>query len=218
MALTQKFLFNVSFDEPDPPHVGPGATEPRFGRADLDKARAEGLAQGQTAALAEAVELAETRAARALEAIERGVAALHDARADLARNLQGEALSLLRSVILRAAPTLARAEPVSAIEQLLCGALAEALDEPRVVLRVSDAVFDAVQTRIAPAAQANGYAGKVVLLADAAIAAGDARVEWADGGAERDTGRLLAEIDAILTRALATDDPAPDAIQENRHG
>ena len=58
------------------------------------------------------------------------------------------------------------------------------------MLRVNDALFDALQRRLAAIAQANGYAGKIVLLADDALAPGDGRIEWADGGAERDTRRL----------------------------
>ncbi len=105
-------------------------------------------------------------------------------------------------------PAFAAKEPVAEIEALLAGCLAEALDEPRIVLRVSDALFEAVQARIAAVVQAGGYSGKVVLLADAALAGGDGRVEWADGGAERDTSRIAQEIDAVLARALA----APPAL------
>ena len=63
-----------------------------------------------------------------------------------------------------------------------------------------------------PAAAANAtvltmpkpIAGRIVLLADETLGLGDARVEWADGGAERDTGRLMRDIDGALARALDT--------------
>ncbi len=85
-----------------------------------------------------------------------------------------------------------------------------------IVLRVNDALFDAVQARLAALSQASAFAGKTILLADAALAEGDARVEWADGGAERDTRRLAAEIDAIFARALTVQ--ATTLSQENVHG
>ena len=59
------------------------------------------------------------------------------------------------------------------------------------------------------AAQA-GFEGKIVLLAQSDLQAGDVRVEWADGGAERDIGLLWREIDAIVERAVGA---APAALR-----
>lgn len=200
MARPQRFLFDRSFDEFEPPPVPGAVVDDRPTRAELDAARAEGLAQGRTAALAEIAERIETRAADTLMALDRGVGALLSQRAADVQKLVGDALALVRVVLQKAAPALCRKEPAGEIEALVARCLGETIDEPRVVLRVSDALFDTMQTRLDAMTQANGYGGKLVLIADAALAQGDARVEWADGGAERDTGRLLAEIDAILSR------------------
>ena len=53
-------------------------------------------------------------------------------------------------------------------------------------------------------------------VADAALSGGDGRVEWADGGAERDASRIAQEIDAVLARALAAPPPCPS--EETLHG
>ncbi len=115
----------------------------------------------------------------------------------------------------KAVPALCRKDPAAEIEALVVRCLSEALDEPRIVLRVGDAVFDAIQSRLATMTEANGYAGKLVLIADPALADGDVRVEWADGGAERDTRRLMAEIDAILSRNIDAPPAAPLPPKEN---
>ncbi|HXQ51565.1 MAG TPA: flagellar assembly protein FliH [Stellaceae bacterium] len=220
MRSPRKYLFDVSFDEPDPP-VPAGtrrAPDPVFTRADLDAARAESFAQGHVAALAEAARSGEARATDALTALERDAAALIEARDAIARDAERDAVALLRTVLGKAVPALCRKEPLAEIEALVVRCLGETLDEPRLVLRVNDALFDALQPRLAAIAQANGYAGKIVLLADAALAPGDGRVEWADGGAERDTCRLMAEIDAILTRILDTPTAGPRPSEENLNG
>lgn len=72
------------------------------------------------------------------------------------------------------------------------------------MVRVPDALFDEAKERIDASAAAAGYAGKVVVLADPALGPEDARVEWADGGAERDMTRFWAEIDEAAKRAVAT--------------
>ena len=202
MTATRKFLFDTSFDEaePFPAPSGKAAPDAAPSRADVDAARAEGLAQGRAAAITEIAERIETRAADTLLTLERHIGALLAARAKLIEDTEGAALAVVRTVLQKAVPALCRKDPAAEIEALVARCLAETLDEPRLVLRVSDGLFDMMQGRLEAITQSNGYAGKIVLLADPAISNGDAKVEWADGGAERDTARLIAEIDSILSR------------------
>jgi flagellar assembly protein FliH len=210
MGRPRKYLFDTSFDDaaPVPPLGGGGPDDLPPTRAEIEAARAEGLSQGRTDALFEMAGLVETRTADAMAALEHGVAALLAARAAITAEIESQAIALVRTVLQKAVPALCRIDPATEIEALLARCLSEALDEPRVVLRVNDALFDAMQSRLGAITQANGYAGKLILIADAALADGDGRVEWADGGAERDTRRLMAEIDAILSRNLDAP-PAP---------
>jgi flagellar assembly protein FliH len=85
-----------------------------------------------------------------------------------------------------------------------------------VVVRVPDAYYDALDAEIPALAKRSGFEGKVVLLSEPSLQPGDLRVEWADGGAEREVASLAAEIDAVLCRASApepseTTDPTDDA-------
>jgi flagellar assembly protein FliH len=68
------------------------------------------------------------------------------------------------------------------------------------VLRVAQEIYEPLRERLDTLANAAGYAGRIVLLVDDAIAAGDARVEWADGGAERNLAGQCAEIHELLER------------------
>ena len=210
-AAPQRYLFDVSFDAPDPI---PGAgREPapiaRYSRADLDAARAEGVEAGRAEAIAAAAAAVEERIAAALGAIDRSIARMLEAHDAQARRVEAEAIAILRTVLQKVVPALCRKDPLAELEAMVSGCLAELLDEPRLVLRVSEVLFDAVQERMSGLAQAAGYAGKIVLLADAALGDGDGRIEWADGGAERDMRRIARDIDACLARALASPAPAP---------
>ena len=205
MGQPQRYLFDVSFDQAEP-----GAAA-RFSSADMEAARVTGLAEGHEAAAASI----EARVAATLEALKRGMDALEAARDACMREAEQRAIALLRTALQKTVPALCAVDPVAEIEALLAHCLAETPDEPRVVLRVGDALFDAVQERLATITEASGYAGKVVLLADPALQGGDSRVEWANGGAERDTRRIADEIDAVLARAL-TAPPCPS--EENVDG
>jgi flagellar assembly protein FliH len=200
MATARKFLFDVSFDEAEPDPVA--ASETDFVRADIAAARAAGYAEGREAALKEAADFTEARTAAALNAIERGLAGIIESRAASVAAAEKAAVELIRTALQKVVPALCRKGPLAELEALIGDCLGECLDEPRLVLRVGDQIFDAVEARIAPLTRAAGYGGKVVLLADAALGPGDGRIEWADGGAERDAGRFLRELDALLARIV----------------
>lgn len=209
MGLSRKFLFDVSFDEPDPPPQPEAGVEAEaaFVRADIDAARMQGYAEGREAALVEAAEAAAARSARALDTIAGAIARLFDAQRESAAAVERNAVELVRAVLQKAVPALCRRQPLAEFEGLIAECLGEALDEPRLVLRVADSNFDAIETRLGPMAKAAGYSGKLVLIADAALADGDGRIEWADGGAERNVTRLLADLDAMFARILSEETP-----------
>ena len=94
------------------------------------------------------------------------------------------------------------------IRALLHACLTELHDEPRLVVRAADPLLDPINESLAAARGKAGFEGKVVLLADDGVAPGDVRIEWADGGAERDSERLWREIDGIIARSLGDEEPA----------
>jgi flagellar assembly protein FliH len=210
MSTPRKFLFDQSFDAPDPPRgtarkaQAPPPPEPTFTRAELEAARAASASEGRTVALAEAARAIEAQAAATLLRLDAALAALLDARARMAEEAQRRAVELTRAIVGKAVPALTRKAPLLEIEAMVADCLREAFDEPRIVLRVADALFEALQKRLGALTTATGFAGRIVLLADETLGPGDARVEWADGGAERDTGRLMRDIDGALARALDT--------------
>ena len=208
MTQPHKFLFDRSFDLPD----GPRATarkvapppEPTFTKAEVEAARAAGFADGRARALEETAQAIEARAATALQTLAATIDEALQSRQHATEEAQRRALETVRAIMRKAVPALCRTAPLLELETLVSDCVREAFDEPRIVLRVADGVFDAMQQRLAAITGPAGFVGKVVLLADDTLDLADARVEWAEGGAERDTKRLLRDIDGALARALDT--------------
>jgi flagellar assembly protein FliH len=210
--LSQKFLFDVSFDgPPDARARGPVTpAEPRVGRAELAAAEAAAHAQGHAAGTAEAVAAHQHRVAAALDALGEHAAMLLADRGAAQRDAELLAIELTRTIVGKLFPALTRKNGLAEIAALVTQCMREAVDEPRLVLRVPDALFEAAQQQIAPLAASTGYPGKLVILGDEALAGSDCRIEWADGGAERDTARTRQEIDSTLALACARlDNPEP---------
>jgi flagellar assembly protein FliH len=199
MAMPQKFNFDVSFDHLGVPSAR-SATERRFTRDELEATRHSALAQGHAAGLAEAAKSAQALTADALAQIAEGLATLLAAQ-DAARiDMQRRAVATVQTMVTKLFPGLAAKDPLAEVEAFATKCLHEAIDEPRVVVRVAQEIYEPLRERLDALASAAGYAGRIVLLIDDAIAAGDARVEWADGGAERNLAGQCAEINELLER------------------
>lgn len=199
MAMPQKFNFDVSFD-----HLGaPSArslAERRFTRGEIEATRQSALAEGHAAGLAEAAQSAQSLTADALTRIAEGFAELLATQDTATMDAQRRALTALQTIVAKLVPGLAAKDPLAEVEAFAAKCLHEAIEEPRVVLRVAQEIYEPLRERLDALAHAAGYAGRIVLLADDAIAAGDARIEWADGGAERNLAGQCAEIDELLER------------------
>ncbi|HWE73815.1 MAG TPA: hypothetical protein VG328_11695 [Stellaceae bacterium] len=197
MAMPQKFTFDVSFD-----HLGTPTTrslaERRFTRAEMEATRQAALAEGHAAGLAESAQAAASLTADALAKMAASLAALFEAQDATALETERRALDAMRAIVIKLVPGLAAKDPLTEVEAFTTKCLHEAIDEPRVVLRVAEEIYEPLRERLDTLANAAGYAGRIVLLADDAVVGGDARVEWADGGAERNVVGQCAELTALL--------------------
>jgi len=221
MASTRKYLFDQSFDHPQ----GPVAVrfqrhpmEPTFTQTQLDAACAKAREEGHQAALAEAAAGIDGRLAQAAETLVSGLASLAEQEEEIRREAETRAVELLRMVTAKAVPALVRKEPLADLEAMIVDCLREAADEPRIVLRLPPDLFEPMRERLGAITQAHGFAGKFVLLVDESIGPADGRLEWADGGAERNPRRLAQDIDAALSRALLNPVSAPEpSTEETTH-
>ncbi len=238
MTAVRKFLFDTNFDAGEPaaetPERGAGAApaapsqareaDPGFSAEDLEQARSEGFAagraegeaaarqaafeEGRAAGQSEAEQAGVHLAAEALTLVGQRLQALLDQRAQTADEARELALTVLRAALGKLCPVVTARHGLEEVEALLADCLTRLGEEPRVVVRVADDLYDTLDGRLGDLTRRSGFEGKVVLLSEPELTAGDLRVEWADGGAERDTATLLRDLDDILDRALGAS-PAP---------
>lgn len=212
MGNFEKFLFDTSFDSEKVREAKARAAAeaeaaaepppPTFSEEELEAARQSAFAEGKAAGLAEAEQSHGKRLAE-------GVAALPPHFEELARAIEAQADESRRSaldaaitVVRKLFPRLAREGGMEEVQAVVEACLERLRDEPRLVIRTADEDLDALKERIEESTQRAGFEGKLVFLADETIASGDVRIEWADGGAERDQSALWKEIDTIIARAL----------------
>ena len=218
MSMSGKFLFDTSFEVEDLSDAAVQTTRkpppPKFGEEDLEQARTEGHACGREIGTQEAMQSIEQQVSQALNAVSAQMGGLAQAQAESHERQSREALAVALTVVRKIFPRLAGRHGLDEVESVICDCLERLRDEPRIVIRVADAVLDQVQARIGEFAARSGFEGKIVYLAQDGLNPGEVRVEWADGGAERDSERLWREIDQITARVASTGTPpgaSPDA-------
>jgi flagellar assembly protein FliH len=211
-SAVRPFLFDRQFrsegDRPDgrsKPSAPPAAVETVFHQADLDRARAEGLAEGRRAARAEAMASDQRKLVQSGEALVRQLEALATGAAEARQQAIEDAVAVAAAITRKILPAFCRREGTGEIEALVQSLLGRLQDEPRLTVRLNPHRLQEIDERLAVLTERSGYTGLLRTTADADVADADCRVEWAAGGAVRRTAEVWREIDAILARTLPVD-------------
>jgi flagellar assembly protein FliH len=168
--------------------------------ADLKEADASGYRCGFAAAKAEILAEAEQRSAAALEHIAATLADVARGLTGVEAKLETEAVEVAVAVAKKLAAALIEREPLVEISALAMDCFRHLVNAPHVVVRVNDAQHASVGKPIEEMVRAHGLAGHLVVLAEPDIGTGDCRIEWADGGVNRDRSLTEAAIDEAVSR------------------
>lgn len=218
--------------EPPPEPAPPPPPPPTFSEAELEAARkqahadgekagrsagyGQGYGEGHVAGRKEGVEQARreveaqvaARCTAALEKIAAGVDALIADRAAGAAARRDEPVLIALAIVRKLMPELARRHGLAEVEALVRSCLAELIDEPRLVVRVAPDMADPVREELDALSGARGFGARLMVVDEPALGRGDCRIEWAEGGAERDIARTLNEIETIAARLMEAPVPA----------
>jgi flagellar assembly protein FliH len=212
-----KFLFDTAFDAPKPSRQEieaaaepePEAEAPEVYTADdLEAAREQGYARGLNEGAEQAGAAIEAQISRMLEQLGSQMTALTEEAQRAQEDATGRSTGLALAIAKKLAGTLTALAPMAELEAMIATCLNEQQSEPRVVIRVSDQLTDPVKQRLDDLARKSGFMGDLVLMGDAALSGSACRVEWADGGAERDPEALELTIDSAVRNFVAASFPS----------
>lgn len=166
-------------------------------------ARAEGYQQGLADGTRSATVRAAERLAQAATQLADHTAALNAALDDQRHETLAEAVSLAAAIGKKLAGHLIADQPAAEIEALIAECLASLDAVPHLVIRCAPELADAVREIAMARIATSGFNGRLVVLGDPEHAAGDARIEWVDGGVARIRATLEAEIDKRIAAFVA---------------
>ncbi len=218
MSAHKKFLFDMPFEVPEDDAFGPDGQPVR---KDLEAAREEGFAAGKQAGADEIRRSLEQQMVHALDAVSQQLVALCQAQIDAVDRQARETVETATVIVRKLFPKLANSHGLAEIEALVRECLERLREEPRIVIRVADQLLDEIESRIGALAARCGFDGKFVFLAQEEMEPSDVRIEWADGGAERDSKHLWRTIDEVINQMAGIapkpphDAELPAAIESN---
>jgi flagellar assembly protein FliH len=197
MAAPAKFLFDVDFG------TGQSARETEKAvaaahQAALAAAEQRGYRNGVAAAEAQIRTETERKTAAALERIAAAIGELGGRLKAVESRFEAEAVEVAVAVARKLAPALIAREPLAELTALATRCFGELIKAPHVVVRVNDTLYAAAKESLEDIARARGFEGRLVVLGEPDIAIGDCRIEWADGGLNRD----LAATEAVIAEAV----------------
>jgi len=194
----RKFLFDRPFDPAAvaarPPERKPITLKPEQFDALKQESHDAGFAAGHKAA-----QDAQDRQMQAtLDQIDARLAemigALQSMRAQNDAAMRQLALAIVHKIL----PSLVARSGTDEIESLLATALGDMANEPRLVIRVHDSMTSELEKKIQEIVAQKAYAGTVIVIGESAMAVGDCRIEWADGGVERNAEATLEAATKIV--------------------
>jgi flagellar assembly protein FliH len=197
MSPPAKFLFDHDFAAAA--EVKP-AVPLALHEANLADANAAGYRRGYAAAKAEILAEAEKCTAAALERIAAALEGLMRGLSGVEAMLETEAVDVAVAVGKKLAAALIEREPLAEISALAMDCFRHLVTAPHVVVRVNDAQHASVGRPLEEMVRARGLASHLVVLAEPDIQTGDCRIEWADGGVNRDRSATEAVIDEAVSR------------------
>ena len=197
--------------EPESVPVLPPAPEPQvifkgFSQEELDAAKQqaftqgklEGQAEGHNAAWNEAMASVEKQTADNLELILEQLRALTPVAVETAEKSYAAAVELAMAVCRKVIPTLCEKHAADEIRLLFEKNFHFLKEEPKITVRLNPSLADSVKPYIADLVKRESFAGKVAVVRDADVCAGNCKIEWKHGGLERTAQDVLKQTEELL--------------------
>jgi flagellar assembly protein FliH len=161
----------------------------------LSRARHDGMKVGQVRAAEQIAAAVEQLCTVVRESV--------DSAQDQIEDLRREAANLALVAGKKLAQHAVAALPEADVEAALREAIHQAISEPRIVLRAAPPVAAAIKEKLDELARDTGYEGRIVATPEPGMKAGDCRIEWRGGGAERSMEHLENAISEVIARRFS---------------
>nr|WP_321443634.1 FliH/SctL family protein [uncultured Cohaesibacter sp.] len=206
MPQAARYLFDLDFSAPPEPEVKEEIEEippePMITVAEHERLLAQAVAAARAEGEAEALQQRERLASEESLSLQQTmfdeISMIYTEVGTLLQRLEKDASNLAFAFASRFAERLVAQEPKTEILALLHQILAPLRKAPHISIRLNEDVADDIKEMVDHKMQELGFTGKLTIIPDPAMMAGDCEVEWADGGIGRNLRSAIRQVDQLL--------------------
>lgn len=202
------YLFDVDFDSdsaalpPEPEDVEEAPAEPTFSAQELQAARDEAFETGKAEGIAQSNTSLEQQISVIVNALQNDFTSLSSMQREANDATMRDAVQIATTIVSKVLPSYIQEHGAPEIEAFVRATLSTLFAEADVIVRVPEAAAADLAERLTPIADSLGLAGKLKVAADPALEPADCRMEWGNGGAERNAAQIMSDIDAMVSRFI----------------
>lgn len=191
----ERFMFDVSFDLPDPPAEDLPPPPPVFGEEELaaaaEQAHAQGFEEGKQAALQEL----EQQLVHQIESFRREFSELEKVKRQQDAQVTSQAVGLTVASLKQLLPSLNQSQAITEISELISQAIKQQLSQKTLAIRLHPSLVDPV---------GKCFAGEdIKLIGDETQPFGDCLIAWPGGSLARRAHQAATELQSKLSAYLA---------------
>ena len=112
--------------------------------------------------------------------------------------MEKQSLDLVLSIVRKLVPSLLSDEAKNIVNKFIADNFNNFKNESKLSFYIHPDIISYVQENIAKLANRHDFEGKIALHKDNSLGVSDCRIEWENGGVERNTGHLTDKIKAML--------------------
>ena len=186
-----------------------------------EEGRLNGLTEGRENAWKEAMESIEKQNSDTLMTISASLKKSMQSLEQSAENAFETAIEIAMAVCKKALPSLCEKNAVDEIRILLEKNLHFLKDEPKISLRLNPTLAEQIKPVLTELVKKEAYAGRIAVIRDETLPVGDCRVEWKNGGLEKNMQDVLnhtEELVRLYTHTSSADEHPANQTGEKQNG
>lgn len=119
-------------------------------------------------------------------------------REEVEKNVETDTLRFVADVVRKILPSMEKEQATAEVSKFLTDNFSNFRREISLSFSFNPEVISAMPELISKLADRNDFEGKIAVHKDASLGLSDCRVEWQNGGVERNTHKMLEKIDDLL--------------------
>lgn len=181
----------------------------------MQKMQDEAFEEGKIQGAADAQQSIEKNCELILENVNNSLESVMARHDEQVASMEKNATTLVMAIVRKLAPAIVAETPLKEIESLVQECMRNNPLEPRMVIRVDEQMLPLLRRKIDTLQTTCDYHGQIVLISEPMTNISDCRVEWIDGGAERDFEGLMKSIEETVNIFLNAPHSEENAPNEN---